>query len=314
MGKLTPLWQRLPILGALLRHRDALLAENRRLRAQTDRLWQEPGHFYSPIPNLEDVRSREAAIFDRRKRPLPGIDLNEDRQWDLLQQLRPFYDEQPFAAQPQAGVRYGFDNPHYAHTDALLLYSMIRRLQPQRIIEVGSGYSSCVMLDTNERFCDGRIHITHIEPYPALLKSLLPPAEANALNLIAADLQTTPLDHFRALQANDILFIDSTHVSKTGSDVNYLFFEILPALKPGVFIHIHDIFYPFEYPTEWVYAGRAWNEAYLLHAFLQYNRAFSIQLMSDYLVQQHRDWFANQMPLCLQDPGGSIWLRKEANA
>ncbi|HEX6383406.1 MAG TPA: class I SAM-dependent methyltransferase, partial [Anaerolineae bacterium] len=136
----------------------------------------------------------------------------------------------------------------------------------------------------------------------------------NRIEIIARPLQDVSLDRFSALTAGDILFIDSTHVAKIGSDVNYLFFEILPALAPGVYVHIHDILYPFEYPAAWVYEGRAWNEAYLLHAFLQYNPTFSIQFFNTYLERVHEPWFRQEMPLCLKDPGGSIWLRKEPAA
>src|SRR5690606_17050723 len=110
--------------------------------------------------------------------------------------------------------------------------------------------------------------------------------------------------------ANDILFIDSTHVSKINSDVNYIFFEILPRLASGVYIHFHDIFFPFEYPKAWVYEGRAWNEAYILRAFLQYNNAFSVVLMNTFMDQFHKSFFREHMPLCLINPGGSIWIRK----
>jgi hypothetical protein len=115
---------------------------------------------------------------------------------------------------------------------------------------------------------------------------------------------------FAALGPGDILFIDSTHVCKPGSDVEFLFSRVLPALAAGVYVHVHDIFYPFEYPKEWVEEGRAWNEAYLLAAFLQYNRAFRVEFWGQYLQHFHRERFAADLPLYLRDPGGSIWLRK----
>lgn len=100
-------------------------------------------------------------------------------------------------------------------------------------------------------------------------------------------------------------------VSKTGSDVNYLFFDVLPSLNAGVHIHIHDVFYPFEYPREWVLGGRSWNEQYVLRAFLQFNDAFSISMKNTYLERFHEQRFASKMPLCLKNPGGSIWIRKK---
>jgi len=115
---------------------------------------------------------------------------------------------------------------------------------------------------------------------------------------------------FDALSSNDILFIDSTHVSKTGSDVNRILFDILPRLSRGVFIHFHDVFYPFEYPKEWVYEGRAWNEDYILRAFLEYNDAFEIVLFGTWLAKFERDLLREMMPMTLENPGGSLWLRK----
>jgi len=115
---------------------------------------------------------------------------------------------------------------------------------------------------------------------------------------------------FEKLGENDILFIDSTHVSKVNSDVNFIFFEILPRLQKGVYIHFHDIFYPFEYIKEWVYQGRAWQEIYLLRAFLQDNPRYSIEYFQDFMFYKHLDFFKTHLPLCLKNSGGSFWLKK----
>ena len=115
----------------------------------------------------------------------------------------------------------------------------------------------------------------------------------------------------RRSNANDLLFIDSTHVAKTGSDVNTIFFDILPSLAAGVCVHFHDIYYPFEYPKEWVRQGRAWNEAYMLRAFLQYNPTFRICFFNSYIAAFHRHLLKESMyPYALQ-PGSSLWLRKD---
>jgi len=95
-----------------------------------------------------------------------------------------------------------------------------------------------------------------------------------------------------------------------GSDVNYIFFEILPLLRPGVFIHFHDVFWPFEYPESWIEEGRQWHEVYLLRAFLEFNRDFEIVVFNTFLETFHSDWFEKYMPLCLKNRGGSIWLRR----
>ena len=130
------------------------------------------------------------------------------------------------------------------------------------------------------------------------------------LHIIPKRVQDVPLDVFTALDSGDVLFIDSSHVSKVGSDVNHILFNILPALRPSVRVHFHDVFYPFEYPENWIVNGRSWTEAYLLHAFLQFNDTFEIELFPNYLTRFHQDFFKQRMPLCLKDPGGSIWLRK----
>jgi predicted O-methyltransferase YrrM len=270
-----------------------------------------PGHFYSPIPSLDEIQKNEARIFDTVRPWIPGIELREAEQLKLLNDFVAFYKELPFQSQQSKGLRYYYANPAYEYSDAILLSCMIRFSKPKRIIEVGSGYSSCVTLDTNELFFDNAIATTFIEPYPALLMSLVKDTDKNRIKVIPSRLQDVDLSEFEALQANDILFIDSTHVSKINSDVNYIFFEILPNLSSGVYIHFHDIFFPFEYPKEWIYEGRAWNEAYLLRAFLQYNSAFRVVLMNTYMEHYHPSFFQQNLPLCLKNTGASIWIKKE---
>jgi len=271
-----------------------------------------PGHHYSAIPALAEILAEENRIFAVHGRELPALDLREAAQLELMTRFKTYYDEQPFPAQRDDRTRYWFENPGYSYSDAIVLYCMIRHASPRRIIEVGSGYSSCVTLDTNERFFANRIACTFIEPYPELLRSLLRPADLERVEIVPERLQTVPLERFRALEAGDVLFIDSTHVSKAGSDVNYVVFEILPALRTGVFIHFHDVFYPFEYPKDWIVGGRTWTEAYLLRAFLAYNRSFEVVFFNTFLEHFHEQRFAEEMPLCLRNPGGSLWLRKVA--
>jgi hypothetical protein len=121
--------------------------------------------------------------------------------------------------------------------------------------------------------------------------------------------QEVDLEVFKQLEKGDVLFIDSTHVAKTGSDVNFILFSILPVLKKGVLIHFHDIFFPFEYPKKWVYRGNNWNETYFLRAFLMYNTNFKIKLFSHYMHRFHQDTF-KEMPLSYKNPGGNIWIEK----
>ena len=210
------------------------------------------GHFYSPIPNLGVVRQREQQIFGETPRTLPGLDLNEEEQLRLLGQLQEFYDDQPFTASPGNGLRYFFENAAFRYSDAIFLHCLIRKIRPKRIVEVGSGYSSCVTLDTNALYFENSIDCTFIEPHSTLLRQLAGSQNQQNLRILERPLEIVPVEEFSRLSSGDFLFIDSTHVAKVGSDVNYLFAVVLPALQPGVYIHFHDIFYPFEYPKQWV--------------------------------------------------------------
>jgi predicted O-methyltransferase YrrM len=268
------------------------------------------GHYYSPIVSVKRIKEKQDAIWkDVSTNGIIGIDLNTQEQLSLVKSFEKFYSEQPFKEQKHDGVRYYFDNEFFCHTDALMLYSVIRSYQPKNIIEVGSGFSTAVILDTNQFFLNNQSSLTFIEPYPERLYSLLREEDKGHSTILVKDLQEVDPSYFDRLEKNDILFIDSTHVSKTGSDVNYVLFEILPRLKQGVLIHFHDIFYPFEYPKGWVFEGRNWNEDYILRAFLSYNPEFKIKLFVDYLHRHHKYVFAG-MPLFYCNTGGSIWLQK----
>ena len=298
--------KRIPPIKRLVQERDEA---KDKARALLDKLWQPPGHFYSPLPSISEVRENEESIF-RTPRELPAVDLNEEEQLQLFEVFKEYYKDLPFKDEQTDGLRYYFNNPNYSYSDAICLYAMIRHAKPRRVIEIGSGYSSCVTLDTNELFSAGTIACTFIEPYPELLLSLIKDTDKEVGNIISTKLQEVSLEQFSCLQENDILFIDSTHVTKVNSDVNYIFFEILPSLNSGVYIHFHDIFYPFEYPKEWIYEGRAWNEDYLLRAFLQYNSRFRIVFFNTFLEHFFAEKFIADMPLCMKNTGGSIWLRK----
>lgn len=271
----------------------------------------EPGHFYSPLPSLQDIQAREDKIF-AVPRTISDVSLNEDGQVRLLNELTRYYSDQPFQEQKSQTRRYWFDNRNFRHGEAILLYCMMRHLKPKRIVEIGSGYSSCAMLDVNELFFDPSIICTFIEPYPQLLHSLIRPEDQAKIQIIAQGVQDVDLEVFSSLSEGDILFVDSSHVCKIDSDVNHMLFNIFPRLKVGVHVHIHDIYYPFEYPKEWVYQGRAWTEAYLLRAFLQYNNAFRIELFNSFLGHFYRGMLAEKMPLCAQNPGSSLWIKRVA--
>lgn len=269
-----------------------------------------PGHFYSPIPSIKEIRENEEKIWGCITKELPGIDLHEQEQITLIHELAGYCSQQPWKEEAQQHLRYYFNNPNYSYGESIVFFCLLMHLKPKKVIEIGSGYSSCALLDTNELFFNHSISATFIEPYPQLLHSLLKPSDGASIQIISNDLQNVSLDIYRTLKKGDILFIDSTHVSKINSDVNHIFFKILPQLESGVYIHFHDIYFPFEYPKEWVYQGRAWNEAYLLRAFLQNNHEFEIVLFNSFLGRFHSNLLQTEMPLCTQNPGSSIWLRK----
>ncbi|WP_276373582.1 class I SAM-dependent methyltransferase [Chryseolinea sp. H1M3-3] len=253
-----------------------------------------PGHFYSPVVSPQIVSESR---FNYERPPL-GIALNEERQLALLESLKIFYRADIFPTTQSSAYRYYFDNEYFSFSDGIFLYLVIRHFKPRKIIEIGSGFSSALMLDTNEKFFHNSIHLTFVEPYPELRLNKLITQEEQIF--VKKDfVQHISSSVFQELSEGDILFVDSSHISKFGSDLNYLLFEILPLLKAGVIIHFHDIFYPFEYPTEWLKQGRSWNEAYLLKAFLQFNDSFEILLFTSFLEKTYKQWFEVNMPQCL---------------
>ena len=295
----------LPLLGDLAEARRLLRAR----RATGFVMESTPGHFGSPIPALKEIRSREAQVF-AVPGSVPGVDLRGDAQLALVRRLAAFAADQPFTAQETPGRRYWFENSLFSYGDGLVLHCLLRHLRPRRLVEVGSGFSSAVILDTDELFGDGSLSCTFIDPFPQRLRGLLRPEDDRRHEVVTQFVQQVPLSLFEELGADDVLFIDSSHVSKVGSDVNHLLFEVLPRLAPGVVVHVHDVFYPFEYPREWIYQGRAWNENYLLRAFLMFNAAFEIEIFNSYLAQFHAEEMAASMPLWAKKPGGSLWLRR----
>ncbi len=266
-----------------------------------------PGHFYSPLPDLADIEPQADRLFDPH-RDLPGVELRTDQQLELFRTLAAFAREAPLPVTPGTTARYGVDNPNYGIGDASMLQAMLRHLRPSHYLEVGSGYTTALALDTNERYLEGAMTVTAIEPHPELLRSVIRPGDD--VEVFAEPVQSVPIDRFRALGAGDVLFLDCSHVLKTGSDVQHLYTNVLPVLAAGVHVHVHDVFWPFEYLRHWVEAGRAWNEAYLLHAFLLFNDAFEIVLWNHYLAIEHPGVVAGELPAMMQTPGGAIWLRR----
>src|SRR5690606_25944879 len=223
----------------------------------------------------------------------------------LLRELSAYSDFDPTGGDG----RYRVDNDQFGPGDATVLQAMLRHLKPQRVVEIGSGFSSAVMLDTADRHL-GDVRFTFVEPYPDWLRSLLTEADLGRVTLHELPVQELPPAVVDELEAGDVLFVDSSHVAKPGSDVCFEVFELLPRLASGVVVHFHDIAFPFEIPGQWLEEGRVWTEVYLLRAFLQYNAAFEVVLFNDMLARLGRDQLLDAFPQAAPNPGLSLWLRR----
>jgi predicted O-methyltransferase YrrM len=266
-------------------------------------LFSPPGHFYSPISSRADADRARQQRDDLALNE--GFDLREDRQLEVAARIAPKWSE--FST---TWNRFA-PNPMYGESDGAVYYSMLATLRPKNVVEVGSGFSSAIALDIRDREL-ADLNLTFIEPYPERLLNLLADGDSATTALHRNAVQDVPIEVFDSLGTDDILFIDSTHVSKPGSDVNWLLFRVLPRLRPGVIIHVHDIFYPFEYRESWLQERRSWNEAYLLRAFLSFNTAFQIEFFNSWLWQEHPEVVQKFLPTQEHEQPGSIWLRRVA--
>ena len=265
-----------------------------------------PAHFYQPIP---DTRSLPETLWTQPSE-LVGIDMNEAMQLDLLRRHFPkFRDEYgQFAAEPSGEEnRFHLGNQLFDDVDALVAYCMVRHFQPRLIIEVGSGFSSLLLGDAVAKNTGSSLIC--IEPFP---REFLRKGFPGLRSLTEQKVQDIELDFFAQLESSDILFIDSSHTVKIGGDVNYLFLEVLPRLKPGVIVHVHDIFLPFEYRRDWVLDEfRFWTEQYLLQAFLTFNSEFEVLMANNYLNQYHEEELKVAFADLSSWGGGSFWMRRK---
>jgi len=258
--------------------------------------YARPGSYLSPLTGEDDIRR----ALSWRDTP-PGITLREDAQETFAAAARPVLES------PEPGPRYRLEgNAMFAPSDAAVYRAVIGQYRPRRIIEAGSGFSTAVALD--EAAALGLdTDVTCVEPYPERLESLLRPGDP--VTLIRRPVQDVPVATFAALTDGDILFIDSSHVAKAGSDVTWLILEVLPLLAPGVLVHVHDVFWPYGYPPAWLRQRRDWNESYFLFAFLSGNPSWEILLWNSWLWQARPGMIPGR--LASEEPG-SIWLRKTA--
>jgi predicted O-methyltransferase YrrM len=278
--------------------REYAIQQKRRLRAIHSALlsppYTRPGHFYSPSTSREDIQR----ALDWRS-TLPGVDIDVPEQRDLLRTLHPMLSNPHF-------TRYQADNPQYGLFDASLLQAMIGHASPRRIIEVGSGFSTMAIIDSLDHF-ELDTQVSCIEPFPERLLSLLDAEDRERIDLESSPVQDFDVEYFAPLQAGDILFLDSTHVAKSGSDVLWEVLHLLPRLSPGVLVHIHDIHWPFEYPREWLLEQRDWNEIYLVHAFLIDNCKWRIRLMSSWASSEAPDLLPQHLRSAAS---GSLWIQR----
>lgn len=266
-----------------------------------------PGHYGSTIPGGKEIAANKEKIFPGQWLYEDGVDLNEDRQHELLYEFVKYFDE--YDAPPKAipTRRYYYDNKLFGFNDGFTLYAFMRCFQPARVVEIGSGFSSALMLDMKE---DGLVQsrFTFIEPRPAVLNQRLNDLDKRSVTIIEEWIQNVDLDVFSSLNAGDLLFVDTSHVVKIGSDLSLIFFGILPRVKSGVMVHIHDVYWPFEYPKEMLDEGRNWNETYFVRSFLQFNSAFDILYFNSFVESKYRDEINQMMPHYFKCTGKSIWL------
>ncbi len=277
-------------------------------------------HFYSPIPIVEDL---PPSLWDGPSE-LPGVDLRLEDALALLNgPLLPYLAEfhpplhppEPGGLPPSAEPRhFWLRNNSYESVNAETLYAILRHLKPERVHELGSGASTHVIhLAALANAREGSpLEHTVFDPFPYQASPMGPVQSATTHPIRAEDLDPA---RFAALRAGDVLFVNTTHTVRTGGDVTHIFLEILPRLAPGVSIHVHDVFLPYEYPRDWVVGERrAWAEQYLLQAFLAFNNDFEVVLPNYALARAAPDALKRAIPSF--DPQtvrpGGFWIRRRA--
>jgi len=269
-----------------------------------------PRHYAFPIP---DLSSLNGSTWERASDPV-GLDLRESDQLALLARLTERYADE-FAGLGAVGGAAAFRrrNRHFETVDAEILYGMIRDRRPGRFVEAGSGFSTMLALEAaaaNAR--DGhRCDVAVYDPFPG---AMVRERHGAGLVLHPIPVQEAPLEIFSSMAAGDILFIDSSHILQVGSDVRFLFGEVLPRLAPGVLVHVHDIFLPDDYPRYWVTEKlRFWNEQYVLQAFLCFNPAFRVVWGSNFMARRHPDELRGVFPgFQADDLPASFWFERVA--
>ncbi len=264
-----------------------------------------PEHFYTPVYAPQSLNERVwVGRFDA------DVTYDADAQIALLEKdyrVRPEHLAFDLNADSDEAElkRYYWRNPEFSHGDAALYYSLLRYLRPRRVVEVGGGFSTLLSSHAAEK--NGNTEVTCIEPFPR-------PFLARGLPRVRLDkrlAQDVEIDVFTELGAGDVLFIDSSHVVKTGSDVVHLFLRVLPLLRAGVWVHVHDVFLPFEFPRGWAEQRLYWNEQYLLAALLASSAKWEIRVANYFLERTagtRLQRFA-MSELQLGGGGASFWMQ-----
>ncbi len=272
-----------------------------------------PVHYYSPVPCMRDLRKNVEYWY--KEGSFTGVNFNIKEQLDFLDKLKKYKNEYD-ALTPYDEVVKQRLGEGYGEVEAHILYAMIRYFKPHTIIEVGSGISTffsanALSFNKSRDLIDSKIIC--IEPYP--WQKLKDMSGNGILEIIAKPVQEVDIEFFKTLKEGDILFIDSSHVVKAGSDVNYLYLEVLPNLNKGIIIHIHDIFFPYpSFNSElWMFGEhRFWTESDLVQAFLIYNAVFKMLLCSSYLHYKRPK--SLQSAFNIYNPKkhfpSSLWLQK----
>lgn len=261
-------------------------------RAQADRVgvhWRST-HYYHPTYRDADLPKEVT-----HERVLPGVDLHEDAQLELLKKFDYGDEIDAILASERSDLVYSYDNNQYGPGDADALYAMVRHMKPRRLFEIGSGNSTKMAAhaiaknteDDPAYECD---HVC-IEPYE------MPWLEKLGPRIIRSRVEDVELSLFQELEAGDVLFIDSSHVIRPFGDVLTEFQQVVPSLKPGVFVHVHDVFTPRDYPEKWLREDRRlWNEQYLLEVMLQNSHRYGTVLALNWLKHNHRLEFERAFP------------------
>ena len=269
-------------------------------------------HYYQPIPKYESVPDE----YFVTKQNLPGFSLHEDNIPSILGNISAYAHECAWPDHATGKGIYFSLNPSFGFSSAVLLHTIARYFGTRTVVEIGSGYSTLVTLGAlKKNYPDGGFRLTCIEPNPSQWLHTVAQKHSSSITLLAQKAEYIDEAVYLKLRENDILFIDSSHVSKLNSDVNHLYLHILPRLTKGVIIHIHDIYIPYEYLRVHFYGKQKifWNEQYLLQAFLTNNKDFEI-IMPGYFVQtdmnnDFRKAFPQYDPL-KHRATSSFWLRK----